>query len=137
MVCAPANLAVVVAFWIQALTADRAAANAPALAVDGTLMAWAQFRADDLADRGVLAHDKWPTGITGELLGAENLALAPAGYQVEQVEALLLADPPHAANVLNPAYNAVGLGVAVRADGQLVYVQAFGTVATVATEAAP
>ena len=116
--------------WLDLIAADRAAAGVPPLTSDPDLSAWAQHRADGLATRGVVTHDDWPPDDTmlGQRLRAENLVgPAEATFPIAQVEALLLADPPHAANVLNPDYTAVGVGVATLADGRLVWVQEFGT----------
>lgn len=52
----------------------------------------------------------------------ENLAL---DYDAQQGHEHLMLSPPHRANLLNPAYNVVGLGV-VRSGDRLYIVQDFG-----------
>jgi uncharacterized protein YkwD len=53
---------------------------------------------------------------------AENVAL---DYDAEHANQHLMLSPPHRANLLNPAYNVVGLGV-VRSGDRLYIVQDFG-----------
>ena len=52
----------------------------------------------------------------------ENIAL---DFDAAQAEQHLMLSPPHRANLLNPAYNVVGLGV-VRSGDRLYIVQDFG-----------
>jgi len=53
---------------------------------------------------------------------AENVAL---DYSTEQGHEHLMLSPPHRANLLNPAYNVIGVGV-VRSGDRLYIVQDFG-----------
>lgn len=53
---------------------------------------------------------------------AENVAL---DYGAEQGQEHLMLSPPHRANLLNPAYNVIGVGV-VRSGDRLYIVQDFG-----------
>ena len=52
----------------------------------------------------------------------ENVAL---DFDAAQAQQHLMLSPPHRANLLNPAYNLVGLGV-VRSGDRLYIVQDFG-----------
>jgi uncharacterized protein YkwD len=111
---------------------DRAQAGAPRLTLDAGLSkaarahAHAMFAARQLSHQfegepslpqrlAVVAH----TPLDQE---GENVAL---DFDAAQAEQHLMLSPPHRANLLNPAYNVVGLGV-VRSGDRLYIVQDFG-----------
>jgi len=111
---------------------SRHQAGAPPLALDPGLSQAARTHAQAMLDARQLSHQ-----FTGELslpqrLAAttqlqldqegENVAL---DYDAEHGHQHLMLSPPHRANLLNPAYNVVGLGV-VRSGDRLYIVQDFG-----------
>jgi uncharacterized protein YkwD len=92
--------------------------------------------AEDMARHGYLAHvdlaGRNPlertraAGVEGFRLLAENIgASSVGGDRVEAVVAEWLRSPVHRENLLNPAFNHTGIGVAERPDGPTVYVQLF------------
>jgi uncharacterized protein YkwD len=116
------------------LLANRARreAGAPALTLDPGLSQAARTHARTMLEAGQLSHrvadePSLPQrlAIATQLLldqEAENIALdsdPQCGHEH------LMHSPPHRANLLNPAYNVIGVGV-VRSGNQLYIVQDFG-----------
>jgi uncharacterized protein YkwD len=111
--------------------ARQQAGVAPLMSDPGLCQA-ARIHAQAMFDAQQLSHQ-----FTGEaslplrLADATNLQLDQEGenvaldYDVEHGHEHLMLSPPHRANLLNPAYNVIGLGV-VRSGDQLYIVQDFG-----------
>jgi uncharacterized protein YkwD len=127
-------LSLVLATWLALVNTDRARAGVPALTLDADLISTAQWRADDLAARApvTLAHSLAGGGLVTDLLVAGGVPFHRAGENlgrctcpVEEIEPALLASPGHRANLLEPAYTRLGLGVTEGADGRTYYVQLF------------
>ncbi len=107
--------------------AQRALVDAQPLALDPTLDSIAQQRANALAAQGTIAHDipglgyalamEQAAGVTGTLLGAEDLS---TGSTVTQAFYMLVTSPEHEANIQYAPYNKIGIAVASMADGTLV-----------------
>ncbi|MCY0878423.1 MAG: CAP domain-containing protein [Firmicutes bacterium] len=103
---------------IQLINTARIQNGLAPYAVNNTLMTLAQERAQALAN-GPFTSDLpqygWPiqmelaAGINAEGMGAENIAEAES---VQQAFQLLMADPTHRANILNPYETQIGVGVA-------------------------
>jgi uncharacterized protein YkwD len=75
-----------------------------------------------LASSGTLYHSKLSAGVSpGWRALGENVAYASS---VESAQQNLEASPPHLANMLNPAFNQVGIGVRT-ANGVTYVVQVF------------
>jgi uncharacterized protein YkwD len=114
----------------DAINHDRAAAGVGALAWDPVLAQWAQNHAHDIAASGTLWHSDLGSLISGPLSGywtlGENLYQGPPGVTGAAVEATWMGSPPHRANVLNGAFNRVGVGVATDGSGQTWVVALFG-----------
>jgi uncharacterized protein YkwD len=116
---------------LQLANQSRQRAGAPTLALDTGLSAAARTHAQAMLEANQLSHQ-----FTGEPTLVRRLA-ATSSLQLDQAaenvaldytaagghEHLMLS-PPHRANLLNPAYNVVGLGV-VRSGDRLYIVQDF------------
>jgi uncharacterized protein YkwD len=117
---------------LELANAARAKVGAPPLKLDGGLTHAARAHADAMFAARQLSHQ-----FDGELTVPQRLASA-TGIQLDQEgenvaldfdaaaghEHLMLS-PPHRANLLNPAYNVVGMAV-VRSGDRLYIVQDFG-----------
>jgi uncharacterized protein YkwD len=111
---------------------SRQQAGSPALTLDAGLSKAALAHAHMMLDEHQLSHqfEGEPSVLqrlvssTGLQLDqtAENVAL---DYDPERGHQHLMLSPPHRANLLNPAYNVVGLAV-VRSGDRLYIVQDFG-----------
>jgi uncharacterized protein YkwD len=102
-----------------AINGVRARAGLPELVRSPELDAKAVAQANRMASRGTIYHSKnLASGVSGgwQAIG-ENVALAGS---VDQAQAALEASPGHYANMVNPAFNQVGIGVVSR--GGVVYV---------------
>ena len=111
---------------------SRKQAGAPALMLNAGLSHAARIHAQAMLEARQLSHRFDGEASLPERLAAmtdiqldqegENVAL---DYSAEGGHQHLMLSPPHRANLLNPAYNVVGLGV-VRSGDRLYIVQDFG-----------
>jgi uncharacterized protein YkwD len=110
----------------------RTQAGAPALALDAGLCQAARAHAEAMFAAGQLSHqfDGEPS-LPQRLATATHTQLDQEGENVAlDFDAVnghkhLMLSPPHRANLLNPVYNVIGLGV-VRGGDRLYIVQDFG-----------
>jgi uncharacterized protein YkwD len=117
---------------LQLANKARTQAGAPPLALDEGLSQAARVHAQAMVEAQQLSHrfDGEPA-LVERLATATHLQLDQEGENVafdfdpEQAQRHLMLSPPHRANLLNPAYNVVGLGV-VRGGDRLYVVQDFG-----------
>jgi uncharacterized protein YkwD len=110
----------------------RAEAGAPSLTLDSGLTQAARTHAEAMFAARQLSHRFADEPSLAERLAActraqldqeaENVAL---DYDAAGAQQHLMLSPPHRANLLNPAYNLVGLGV-IRSGDRLYIVQDFG-----------
>jgi uncharacterized protein YkwD len=115
------------AYSVALTNETRAAYGSAPLAVDASLEAVAYAWAAELASNGYLAHnpnlayqvDGW-----WWLLG-ENVGVVAPGGGIEHIHRALVASPSHYANLIEPDFEAVGVGIAYGADGRLYLVQVF------------
>ena len=117
---------------LGAINRERARAGAPPLRRDPLLDGVAAAHARNLAARGVIAHEPTPGDGPIERLVRANVRadrvaenLARAGTLTD-AHARWMASPSHRANVLDPALDALGLGLAAR-DGEMYVVELFAT----------
>ena len=112
---------------------SRRQAGAPPLTIDPGLSQAARMHAQAMREAQRLSHqfDGEPS-LPQRLAATTQLQLEQEGenvaldYDAERGHEHLMLSPPHRANLLNPAYNVVGLGV-VRNGDRLYIVQDFGT----------
>jgi len=110
----------------------RHQAGDPPLALDAGLSVAARVHAEAMLEAGQLSHRfQGEPALPQRLAATTNLQLDQAGenvaldYDAEHGHEHLMLSPPHRANLLNPAFNVVGLGV-VRNGDRLYIVQDFG-----------
>lgn len=110
----------------------RHRAGAPPLRLDAGLSEAARIHAEAMLEVGQLSHQfQGEPTLPQRLAATTNLQLDQAGenvaldYDAEHGHEHLMLSPPHRANLLNPAFNVVGLGV-VRSGDRLYIVQDFG-----------
>ena len=104
---------------------------------DPVLDAVARAHSLDMAQRHYFAHET-PEGLnpvdrlkrggaTGFSLAGENVGLTSRGDPNREIVEAWLASPAHRDNLLAPAFNATGVGIARAADGTLYYTQLYVT----------
>jgi uncharacterized protein YkwD len=112
--------------------AARARGGAPPLGLDAELSAVAQAYAEDMARRGFFGHVS-PKGRTfTDRMRAPGIAFRAAGEDLAgnlsaaAAVASWMDSPGHRANILNPAYTRLGVGVFRSPSGpHTYYVQVF------------
>jgi uncharacterized protein YkwD len=110
----------------------RAQAGAPPVTLDAGLTSAARAHAEAMFQARQLSHqfDGEPS-LPERLAAATQIQLDREGenvafdYTAADGHAHLMLSPPHRENLLNPAYNVIGLGV-VRGEGRLFIVEDFG-----------
>ena len=121
----------------SAINATRIQQNRLALERLPALDAVAREHSADMAVRHYLAHET-PEGlnpvdrierggVNGMTLAGENVGLTNRANPNREIVEGWIASPVHRANLLHPAFNATGVGVARAADGTLYYTQVFVT----------
>jgi uncharacterized protein YkwD len=117
---------------LQLANQARAKAGAPPLALDQGLSQAARIHAQAMVEAGELSHRfEGEPSLVERLASATRLQLDQEGENValdldaEDGHQHLMLSPPHRANLLNPAYNVIGLAV-VRGGDRLYIVQDFG-----------
>lgn len=111
---------------------ERQAQGLQAVVWSDELSNVAQGHSNDMVSRGFFDHvnpdgespdDRRLEGGITTLVG-ENLAKAPSLASAHEG---LMNSPPHRANILNPEWERLGIGVAKDADGYLLFTQLFST----------
>ena len=114
--------------FLDRTNAMRRTAGVHQLDEHGTLSAKAEAWAQHMARTGQLAHSVLSDGLGGLSYGAlgENVGWASAGKDPWlQIHNAFAASSEHRANLLNPAYTHMGVGVAVGADGRVWVAEVF------------
>lgn len=110
------------ASFIGETNALRASRGLPGLVVHGTLVAKARGWAQHLSGTGTIFHSNLPDGAPNEWVRlGENVGKGPS---VASIHAALVASPTHLANLLDPGFRYVGVGV-VNANGTLYVSEVF------------
>lgn len=97
----------------------------------------ARAHSEDMAARRYMSHDT-PEGLNpvdriqragaeGFTLAAENVGLTTKADPNREILTGWLHSPPHRRNLLMPAFNATGIGIARAADGTYYYTQVYAT----------
>ena len=123
------------------INAERARAGAGPLRVDTTLNAIAQARSQDMIARHYFSHHIPGGGMVFDILdrdhvpyemAGENIALNnyidfyPMAQTVRQTNTDFMNSPDHRANLLEPKYTELGLGMAFeKSSGKLVVTEVF------------
>lgn len=108
---------------VAAINSLRASVAVPELTRVGELDAKARAQADRMAKRGAISHSSNMASGVSAGWGTIGENVASAG-SLDAAEAALEASPPHYANLTNPAFNQVGIGVTVK-NGVYYVVQVF------------
>jgi len=95
----------------------------------------AQSHSTDMAQRGYFSHHSpegdspldrlQRSGVDDMRLAAENLGKTTHSNPSAEIVKSWLASPEHRSNLLAPALNFTGIGVAQGADGSLIYTQVY------------
>lgn len=117
---------------LQLANQDRAQFGLPPLTLDSGLSQAARTHAQAMFAARELSHQfNGEPSLPQRLAAATKLQLDQEGenvaldYDAPGAEQHLMQSPPHRANLLNPAYNVIGLGI-VRSGDRLYLVQDFG-----------
>jgi uncharacterized membrane protein required for colicin V production len=116
---------------LDLVNAERAEVGLPAVEVDSELAMVARDHGEEMFRLGYFAHESPVTGEPGDRIVAagiqaiatgENLAYAPS---LRVAHEGLMNSPGHRANILNPAFTRLGIGVVRSENRGLMFVQEF------------
>ena len=103
---------------------ERAAVGLPALGYDSGLASLARAQSGRIAAAGSLFHQDLSAVLgQGWSTGGENVAYGPSASWVHSI---LVNSWSHYANMTNPAFTHLGVGVVVTDDGQVWVAEVFG-----------
>lgn len=111
----------------------RAKEGLPALAVNGELARVARAKSRDMVENGYFGHHSPTYGSFSSMLdrygiryraAGENIAMNSSG-SVAAAHRNLMNSPGHRANIMERAYDTVGVGVYVASNGNHYYTQLF------------
>jgi hypothetical protein len=112
------------ASFVAQINNVRASKGIAPLAVHGELVGIGRGWSDQMAAAGSISHNG---GLTSQVSAnwtklGENVGV---GYNVDELMNAFVASPAHYKNIVDPAYNYVGVGVTIGADGRMFVTQDF------------
>lgn len=116
---------------VDLVNLERVRLNLKPLAVDMRLVELARMKAHDIIDKGYFAHESPTYGTFANMVTvggvqffsiAENLAGIPT---VEAAHRALMDSPTHKANIINPMYGHLGIGIVQGSRYGLIICQLF------------
>jgi hypothetical protein len=129
LVVAPAQPAQAdpVSSWLSWVNNFRASHGVQPLLLDGQQSALAQQRAQIIASSGTLVHTPDLTaGVTENWTAmGENIGFGP---DVNTIGNAFVNSPKHYANLVNPAYNRIGIGVVIDSSGTMWVTHRFAAI---------
>lgn len=112
------------AAFVSRINSARASQGVAPLQVNGELVGIARGWSDQMAAQGGIPHNpSYTRQVTTRWnkLG-ENVGV---GSSVDQLMSMFINSPHHYANIVDPAYNYIGVGVSYGADGRMYVTQDF------------
>ena len=113
------------------LNSDRKQYNLPALTLDPALSSIARVKSQDMLTGGYFAHTSPTYGDVRDMLTHFGYPYTAAGENIarygsiEKAQAALMSSPGHRRNILSTAYQKVGIGIALSAQGHVYLTQIF------------
>lgn len=116
---------------INLVNQARSQAGLKPLSSNGPVANLAGMKAADIAKNNYFSHNSPTYGSPFDMMkkygvsylyAGENLAI---NQNVQSAEQALMNSPEHKANILNPNFTDIGIGIAQKSDGSKVYVQMF------------
>jgi uncharacterized membrane protein required for colicin V production len=113
------------------VNAERAEAGVPPLEADAELAVVARHHGEEMFQLGYFAHDSPVTGTPGDRIVAADIQAVATGENLAYAPSLrvahegLMNSPGHRANILNPAFTRLGIGVIRSENRGLMFVQEF------------
>jgi uncharacterized YkwD family protein len=117
---------------IDLVNKERAAAGLKALSENTQLDKVATLKSEDMAKLGYFSHTSPTYGSPFDMLKQFGISYTAAGENIaygqstpEEVMNGWMNSPGHRANILNANYTQIGVGIAKKPNGQLVWTQTF------------
>jgi uncharacterized protein YkwD/uncharacterized membrane protein required for colicin V production len=116
---------------LELVNAERAAAGLDPVEPDAELAGVARAHAAEMFRLGYFAHESPVTGHPGDRLAAADVAAIASGENLAYAPTLrvahegLMNSPGHRANILNPVYTRLGVGVVRSENRGIMFVQEF------------
>ena len=116
---------------VDMINQERTAAGVPPLKVDFRLVSVGQAKANDMKTNNYFDHTSPTYGSPWAMMQQEGLTVNWAGENIAGNDSVsgtmsaLMQDPAHKANILDPRFTAVGIGISYGTAYGNIYVQEF------------
>ncbi len=128
---APDNLSAMEEQMVQLVNSERSKAGAPALKANADLANMARVKSQDMINNGYFSHNSPTYGSPFDMMNTFGISFRTAGeniamnQSVEAAHASLMNSDGHRANILNPAFTQIGIGIVSDGHGNLYITQEF------------
>ena len=117
---------------IRLVNSERAKKGLPALKANWQVSRVARYKSQDMIDRNYFSHTSPTYGSPFRMLESFGISFSAAGENIamglrtpSEVMRAWMESPGHRANILNPSYNEIGVGLAKSSRGICYWTQMF------------
>ncbi|AUG56981.1 SafA/ExsA family spore coat assembly protein [Acetivibrio saccincola] len=117
---------------IRLVNSERAKKGLPALKANWQVSRVARYKSQDMIDRNYFSHTSPTYGSPFRMLESFGISFSAAGENIamglrtpSEVMRAWMGSPGHRANILNPSYNEIGVGLAKSSRGVCYWTQMF------------
>jgi uncharacterized YkwD family protein/spore coat assembly protein SafA len=117
---------------IRLVNSERAKKGLPALKANWQVSRVARYKSQDMIDRNYFSHTSPTYGSPFRMLESFGISFSAAGENIamglrtpSEVMRAWMESPGHWANILNPSYNEIGVGLAKSSRGVCYWTQMF------------
>ncbi|HOA97566.1 SafA/ExsA family spore coat assembly protein [Acetivibrio saccincola] len=117
---------------IRLVNSERAKKGLPALKANWQVSRVARYKSQDMIDRNYFSHTSPTYGSPFRMLESFGISFSAAGENIamglrtpSEVMRAWMESPGHRANILNPSYNEIGVGLAKSSRGVCYWTQMF------------
>lgn len=128
---APDSLAALETQMVDLVNSERSRAGVPALTVNVDLSNMARVKSQDMITNGYFSHNSPTYGSPFDMMKAFGISFRTAGeniamnQSVENAHTSLMNSEGHRANILNPSYTQIGIGIVSDGHGSIYITQEF------------
>ena len=128
---APDDLSAMEAQMVQLVNSERSKAGVPALTVDAGLSNMARVKSQDMITNGYFSHNSPTYGSPFDMMKTFGISFQTAGENIAMNQSVgnahtsLMNSEGHRANILNPAFTQIGIGMVNDGEGNIYITQEF------------
>ena len=128
---APDDLSAMEAQMVQLVNSERNKAGVPALTANAGLSNMARVKSQDMITNGYFSHNSPTYGSPFDMMKTFGISFRTAGENIAMNQSVgnahtsLMNSEGHRANILNPAFTQIGIGIASDGQGNIYITQEF------------